>query len=275
MPYVEVDGLSFYVEQDGREGPPVVLLHGFTGSRSAWLSLIPHLWGDYRPIAIDLIGHGRSASPASVERYHMDRAVDDLVAAVRSLGHERAVWLGYSLGGRTALQLAVRHPEAVSALILEGASAGLATEAERVARVEADERLAQLAERDIEAFIDHWESIPLWDSQRANLTEEQQQALRRGRSAQRGEGLANSLRGMGTGTQRWVGDRLSEIRVPVLLMAGSLDTKYCEIAREMAQAIPDATVHLIEGAGHAAHLERPAEFNAAVMAFLGRIRADL
>lgn len=275
MPHVEVNGLSYYIEKDGNGGPAVVMLHGFTGSRSTWLSLIPYLWPDYRPIAVDLIGHGRSASPASVERYAMDRAVDDLVEVVRSLGFERAVWMGYSLGGRTALQVAVRHPEAVSALILEGASPGLETEQERLDRIAADEKLAQLAERDMEAFVDYWQSISLWDSQKENLSEASKMALRQGRLAQRGVGMANSLRGMGTGSQTWVGDRLAEIRVPVLLTAGSLDTKYCGIAREMVAVIPDATLRLIEGAGHCAHLERPAEFNAVVLEFLREVRPRL
>jgi 2-succinyl-6-hydroxy-2,4-cyclohexadiene-1-carboxylate synthase len=275
VPHVEVNGLSYYIEKDGNGGPAVVMLHGFTGSRSTWLSLIPYLWPDHRPIAIDLIGHGRSASPASVERYAMDRAVDDLVEVVRSLGFERAVWMGYSLGGRTALQVAVRHPDAVSALILEGASPGLETEQERLDRIAADEKLAQLAERDMEAFVDYWQSISLWDSQKENLSEASKTALRQGRLAQRGVGMANSLRGMGTGSQTWVGDRLAEIRVPVLLTAGSLDTKYCGIAREMAAVIPDATLRLIEGAGHCAHLERPAEFNAVVLEFLREVRPRL
>lgn len=275
MPHVEVNGLSFYVEKDGNSGPPVIMLHGFTGSRSTWLSLIPYLWADHRPIAIDLIGHGRSASPASVDAYQMDRTVDDLVAVMRALGHERAVWLGYSLGGRTALQVWARHPEAVSALILEGASPGLAREQERAERRAADELLAQLAERDMEAFVDRWQSIPLWDSQKQNLSDASKEALRQGRLAQRGVGMANSLRGMGTGSQTWVGDRLGEVNVPVLLMAGSLDTKYCAIAREMADAMPDARVRLIEDAGHAAHLERPAEFNAAVLDFLREVRPRL
>jgi 2-succinyl-6-hydroxy-2,4-cyclohexadiene-1-carboxylate synthase len=183
--------------------------------------------------------------------------------------------MGYSLGGRTALQVAVRHPEAVSALILEGASPGLETEQERRDRIAADEKLAQLAERDMEAFVDHWQSISLWDSQKENLSEASKTALRQGRLAQRGVGMANSLRGMGTGSQTWVGDRLAEIRVPVLLTAGSLDTKYCGIAREMAAVIPETTLRLIEGAGHCAHLERPAEFNAVVLEFLREVRPRL
>jgi 2-succinyl-6-hydroxy-2,4-cyclohexadiene-1-carboxylate synthase len=269
--HVTVDGLDFWTEVDG-SGPPIVLLHGFTGSRSTWYDFFRAVQGRYTTILIDHIGHGRTASPASVDRYRMDRAVDDLVALVRAVGFERAAWVGYSLGGRTALQVAVRHPEAVGALVLEGASPGLETEAERQERIAADERLARMIEEEgIEKFVDYWGSIPLWASQEQTLSESQRTVLRQQRLAQRGIGQANSLRGMGTGAQTWLGDRLQEINVPVLLTAGRLDTKYVQIAEEMANAIPDARVRVIEEAGHAAHLERPDAFNTAVLEFLNEV----
>jgi len=272
MPHVTVDGLDFWAEVEG-SGPPVVLLHGFTGSRTTWFDLVAVAKKEFTTIAIDHIGHGRTASPATVERYRMDRAVDDLVEVVRALGHERAVWVGYSLGGRTALNVTCRHPEAVAALVTEGASAGLATEAERAARVEADERLAQMIEQDgLETFVDHWESISLWDSQQQTLSGPQRAALRQQRLAQRAVGMANSLRGMGTGSQSWLGDQLAQISVPVLLTAGRLDTKYVQLAEEMATAIPDSRVRIIEGGGHAAHLEQPQAFNSVVMEFLREVR---
>ncbi|MGE3960316.1 MAG: 2-succinyl-6-hydroxy-2,4-cyclohexadiene-1-carboxylate synthase [Dehalococcoidia bacterium] len=275
MPHVTVDGLDFWADVEG-SGPPVILLHGFTGSRTTWYDLVAAASKEFRTVAIDHIGHGRTASPASVDRYQMDRAVDDLVAVVRSLGHERAIWVGYSLGGRTALQVACRHPEAVAALVCEGASPGLETQAERDARIAADERLAQMIEQDgLETFVDHWESISLWDSQKQTLSEAQRAALRQQRLAQRGVGLANSLRGMGTGSQSWLGDRLAEISVPVLLTAGRLDTKYVQIAEEMGAVIPGARVRIIEGGGHAAHLEQPQAFNAVVLEFLREVRSPV
>ncbi len=274
MPHITVDGLDFWAEVEG-SGPPVVLLHGFTGSRTTWFDLVAAAKKDFTTIAIDHIGHGRTASPAEVDRYQMDRAADDLVAVVRQLGHERAAWVGYSLGGRTALQVTCRHPEAVAALVTEGASVGLETDAERVARIAADEALARLAERDLEAFVDHWGSISLWDSQKETLSGPQRAALKQQRMAQRAIGLANSLRGMGTGSQTWLGNQLAQIDVPVLLTAGRLDTKYVQIAEEMAAAIPDARVRIIEGGGHAAHLEQPQAFNSVVLEFLREVRPRL
>ena len=266
---VEIDGLAIHVDVAG-EGPPLVLLHGFTGASDTWGDLVGTLGGEYRTIAPDLVGHGRSEAPEAVARYAIRRAAADLVALLRALGHERAAWLGYSLGGRVALQIAVDHPEAVAALLLEGASPGIADEAEREARRSSDEALAGRIERDgVEAFVDEWEQVPLFASQRA-LPAEARAAVRATRLAQRAQGLANSLRGMGAGAQAPLHERLPSIAAPALLMAGSLDTKYVAIAREMARTLPDATIEVIEGAGHAAHLERPEAFVQVVRDFLRR-----
>ena len=267
MARVDVDGLGLHAEVAG-SGPPLVLLHGFTGSAGTWSGLTAALAADYTVIAPDLIGHGRSDAPEDVDRYRMPRAVDDLVALVRQLGHGRAAWLGYSLGGRTALQLVVQHPEAVEALILEGASPGIADGDERAARVASDEAMAERIERDgVEAFVDTWERVPLFATQ-LSLPAETRAAIRATRTANTATGLANSLRGMGAGAQDPLLDRVAGITVPTLLIAGELDTKYVEIARDMARTMPDATMHLIEGAGHAAHLERPEAFQRPLLEFL-------
>ena len=269
MPRFHVDGLGLHADVTGT-GPPLVLLHGFTGSAGTWSGLTAALAADYTVIAPDLIGHGRSDAPEDVERYRMARAAADLVALVRQLGHERAAWLGYSLGGRTALQLVVDHPEAVETLILEGASPGIADDEERAARVRSDEAMAERIERDgVEAFVDTWEQVPLFASQLA-LPAETRAAIRATRAANTATGLANSLRGMGAGAQEPVLDRLAAIACPTLLIAGELDTKYVEIAGDMACTMPDATMHAIEGAGHAAHLERPEAFQRPLLEFLRR-----
>ena len=137
MTRVEIDGLALNVELAG-EGPPVVLLHGFTGAAAGWGPVVELLTPEFTTIAIDIVGHGQSDAPPEVDRYAMERCANDLVAAVRSLGHERAAWLGYSMGGRTALQLATLRPDAVSALVLEGATPGLIGK-DRIARMIPDQ----------------------------------------------------------------------------------------------------------------------------------------
>ncbi len=272
MTRMEIDDLGLNVEVAGR-GPPVVLLHGFTGSTATWAELVETLRAEFTTIAVDIVGHGQSDAPETTERYEDDRCAEDLSRLLRSMGHERACWLGYSMGGRVALQIAVHHRDVVSSLVLEGASPGLRSESERAERRRSDEALADRIEADgVPAFVDEWERLPLFASQ-AQLTSEARERVRAERLANRAHGLANSLRGGGTGAQPPLHDRLSYVQAPTLLLAGELDTKFAGIAEEMARSLPDATMHLIEGAGHAAHLERPEAFGAEVLDFLRRVHA--
>ncbi len=272
MAQVEVDGLQLHVEQQG-SGPTVVLLHGFTGSTTTWGSLTELLSPEFEVIAIDIVGHGESDAPAEVDRYRMERCTDDLVAVLAKLGHERATWLGYSMGARTALQLAVRHPKGVDALVLEGVTAGLPDAAERAARIASDEVLAnRLDAEGLEAFIDFWQSIGLWDTQ-VGMPAERIAALREQRMGSDPVGLANSLRGMGAGAQEPVTDHLGEVNAPVLLVAGSLDQKFTGIAQELLDALPRAEFAAIEGVGHAAHFEDAGAFNSVVLEYLRRMHS--
>ncbi len=272
MTRVEIDGLGINVEVAG-SGPPVVLLHGFTGSAAGWSDLASNLAPEFTTLAIDIVGHGLTDAPEAVDRYRMRRCVVDLAEVIRELGQDRATWLGYSMGARTALQVAVWRPDVVGALVLEGGTPGLRTQQERDDRVAADEVLAQRLENEgVEPFIDYWESIPLFASQR-RMPEEAQAAVRTGRLKNRAIGLANSLRGMGTGSQDDVTDRLPKLRQPVQIITGALDEKFTAIGREMAQALPDATMTVIDDAGHAAHVERPAAFAEIVLDFLRRVHA--
>ena len=268
---VAVDGLTYHVERAGvGAGPALVLLHGFTGSTATWAPFLPAFAREFDTVAIDLPGHGATDAPGDPARYRMERTVADLAAILERLGIGRAAWLGYSLGGRVALGVAALAPSRVVALVLEGASPGIADPAERAARVRADEALAARIERDgIERFVDEWAGLPLFASQ-ARLPAEIRTAHRRQRLANSPLGLANSLRGIGQGAQPPLHDRLGEITAPALLLAGAEDAKFRRLAAEMAAAMPAAEVLVIEGAGHAAHLEQPRAFEEAVLAFVRR-----
>ena len=239
------------------DGPPLVLLHGFTGSAAAWGDLARRLAARRRVIAFDLPGHGASPAPRDPTDARLPQVADALVRALASLGVRDADWIGYSLGARTALHVAVAHPEAVKSLILEGGSPGIADSVERAARAEADARLADAIERDgLEHFVDDWLAQPLFATQTrlpAGVRARERARRLRGSAA----GYAASLRATGTGTQEPLWERLAEIRARVLLVAGALDVKFCAIAHAMAAALRDARVAIVPGAGHAVHLERP------------------
>lgn len=261
------DGLSLHVEVDG-EGPPLVLLHGFTGSAETWRLLVSRMRGRWMTVAIDLPGHGGSTSPADPARYALPRFADDLARTLDELSIDRTALLGYSLGGRSALQFAVRHPGRLSALVLESTSAGLVGAEERKARAASDAELALFIEREgIDAFVARWENLPLWSSQDA-LPADARAALRAQRRLNVPHGLANSLRGAGAGAVGALTEELRTIGTPTLLIAGALDEKYVAAAKQMAGAIPVVRVSIVESAGHAVHFERPDEFGRIVEDFL-------
>ena len=246
----------------------LVLLHGFTGCALGWgAHLDAFASAGFRAIALDMLGHGASDAPSNPRRYTMEHCHKDILAALTELGVQsgEAILLGYSMGGRIALYTALSG--FFRAVILEGASPGLAAESEREQRRASDEALAATIEREgIAAFVERWESLPLFASQRA-LPESVRVSLHLQRLSNRIEGLANSLRGAGTGAQPQLYDRLPELTVPVLLLAGELDTKYSAIARDMALRLPRAEVRIIASAGHTVHLERPEQFDNVVLDF--------
>lgn len=248
-------------------GPPLILLHGFTGSSTSWWTVRHELNQHVRTLSIDVIGHGASSAPDNPDRYGFARVVDDLAEIARTLAVGPAIWLGYSMGGRLALGLALRHPEIVSALALESATPGIRDEQERAIRRVADEKLASQIERQgIEKFVADWEYAPMWDSQRRlpEATLARQRAVRSSHSA---VGLANSLRGMGQGAQPSYWDDLATLHMPVLLIAGELDSKYTRIAQEMHELLPNSTLAFANDVGHAVHLEAPSFFADRVIEF--------
>ncbi len=189
-----------------------------------------------------------------------------------ALGIQRASVLGYSLGGRAALRFALDHAERIESLIIESASPGNLDEAQRAERRARDLELADAIEREgVPSFVDRWEKLPLWASQ-ATLPDEVRSRLRAQRLRNLPSGLANSLRGAGAAVDTPVADRLINIAVPTLLVAGALDTKYVTFGQLMERLMPRARLTVVEGAGHAAHLEQPEAFATLVAEFLDALR---
>ncbi|HLL79760.1 MAG TPA: 2-succinyl-6-hydroxy-2,4-cyclohexadiene-1-carboxylate synthase [Ktedonobacteraceae bacterium] len=272
--FVLVDDMRLGYEERGENGgSTLVLLHGFTGSAAGWGSHLDALaaYGT-RVIAFDLPGHGRSDAPIETRLYSFDACQHLVLDALRELGvgQGEATLLGYSMGGRIALYLALSGY--FSALVLESASPGLQDPVEREQRRASDEALATSIERDgVRAFVERWEKLPLFASQE-KLPLETREALRRQRLKNRASGLAQSLRGAGTGIQPPLHDRLPSLHLPVLLLAGELDAKFSASARSMAGALPQAQLCIVPGAGHTIHLERPGEFDMLVGAFIQKGR---
>jgi len=248
---------------------PLVLLHGFTGTGEFWLPVANRL-PRRRCIFPDLPGHGGTNAPGPAGEWRLDRAADEVAQLLDRLGVERFTLAGYSMGGRLALSLALRHPDRVAALVLIGATPGIEDESERAARAKADATLADSIERDgIEAFSRAWEANPLFATQ-AEMDEPLRASMRAQRLAQDPAKLAAALRAFGTGEQPPVHDKLAQLAMPVLAMAGELDPKFSAIAAAMAARIPGAAVRIVPGAGHAVPLERATECAQEIETFLTR-----
>ncbi|MDA0312597.1 MAG: 2-succinyl-6-hydroxy-2,4-cyclohexadiene-1-carboxylate synthase [Gemmatimonadetes bacterium] len=243
-----------------------VLLHGFTGASTSWGSGIVDGLASVglAPVLVDLPGHGRHAAEVDPAGFTLRAALD----LVSQAGDRPADLIGYSMGGRVALHFAAERPGSVRRLVLESASPGLATGAERSARREADESLASRIEtRGVEAFIDTWERLPLFASQ-VSLPDHVRLSHRLHRLRNCESGLAGALRGLGTGALPSLWDRLPEIECPTLLLVGEHDAKVADVGARMASKIPRATLVVVPDAGHTVHLERPEAWLAAVGSFL-------
>jgi len=255
--------LNYFVEGDG---PAVTLLHGFTQSGRSWREVIATMPAGWRWIVPDLRGHGETrlqpGAPCT-----MDACTADLEMLWDHLGIDRTHLVGYSMGGRLALNVAARRPERLISLLTVGAHAGLEGEA-RESRRQGDEALAQRIEKDcLEAFINYWTALPLFAGlERRGPSFIAQVHAERMRNTT--AGLAASLRGMGAGEMEPLWDQLGRVMLPSTFVAGQLDHGYVASARRLESIVPNSRVEIVLRAGHAVHQERPEAFARALAAHL-------
>ena len=224
-------------------GTPQVFLHGFTQTSRSWDPYVALLDQSTPMLRVDMPGHGRST------HIRADLpATADLIAAQCGL----ADYIGYSMGGRVALHVALQHPQCVRRLVLISATAGIANPDERQKRRSDDAVLADsIKDLGVPQFINQWLAQPLF----SRLPTSQADVSDRCRNTV--EGLAQSLRDSGTGSQESLWERLHELTMPVLLIVGEEDVKFCKIAHEMKALIGDnARLEMIAEAGHTVHLEQ-------------------
>jgi len=262
--YRHVNQIKYRVDIQG-EGPPVFVLHGFTGSLHTWNQLVENHKDSFQFIRVDLPGHGGTIGDSD---FTLESVCGDLNDLLDELSLQNVHVLGYSMGGRTALSFAMLHPTRVRSLILESASPGLDSTHEQLARQVKDEGLAEEIENNgVEQFVDKWENLPMFESQK-NLSSDVQESIRQERLNQSASGLAASLRGMGTGVQPSWWDKLSIFPRKVLLLTGEKDDKFCNISKEMNEHFQHSTHKIVSQAGHAIHVEQPRIFGTIVREFL-------
>lgn len=250
--------MELYAERAG-SGPPIVLVHGFTQTRRCWGPAAEELALDHEVIRVDAPGHGRSSD---VRAGLLDGG--RLLAAQG--GH--ATYLGYSMGARFCLHVALTDPALVAGLVLIGGTAGIEDPDERAARRAQDLRTAdRITSEGLEAFLDWWLAQPLFAGLSADA------AFGAERLENTPDGLRSSLEQAGTGAQDPAWRQLGGLDMPVLVIAGERDSKFATLGERMAREIgSNATLALVPGAGHAAHLEQPVAFLAALRPWLAEHR---
>jgi 2-succinyl-6-hydroxy-2,4-cyclohexadiene-1-carboxylate synthase len=246
--------------------PAAVFLHGFMGSSEDWREVAEVLSAGRYCVAVDLPGHGGSVG-LPPEAYTMEGAARAVIETLDERGVGSATFVGYSMGGRLALYLALRRPERCAGLFLESASPGLENAAERAARRGADgAKAARLESGSFEEFVRDWYRQPLFASLARDgelLRRTIGERLRNDPSE-----LAKSLRGMGAGAQPSLWGDLAGLRVPSLAVAGELDAKFVAISRRMAALAHGMRAAVVPDAGHNVRVEAPVAYLALLRGFL-------
>jgi 2-succinyl-6-hydroxy-2,4-cyclohexadiene-1-carboxylate synthase len=235
------------------------------GSGADWLPLVPD-WNCYS-LMPDLPGHGANFMLDLTQPLDLDILTTQFIAWLDTLGLAEIDLLGYSMGGRLALHVAVTHPQRIKRLILESANPGLIDSVARQARAKWDDEQAMLlTEMGLAQFLEHWYNLPLFQSlhrQPARLL-----ALKQQRQQHQPLALAKVIRDLSPGRQRPLWSKLADLPMPVLLVAGALDSKYMELLTAMQPQIPQAKLVILPQSGHNVHYEQPELFGQTVQAGL-------
>jgi pimeloyl-ACP methyl ester carboxylesterase len=241
--------------QDGGQGSPVLLGHGYSATGRMWDGQRAALGDGYRIISWDMRGHGQTESPSDPKQYSAALTVADMRALLGHCGVERAVIGGLSLGGYVSLVFYLAHPEMVRALVICDSGPGYRNAEARTAwNARANERAAELETKGLEAL--------------AGRSREMREAMGHHRSAQ---GLAHAARGMLAQEGSEVIDGLGSIKVPTLIIVGDHDQPFLAPCEYMAKKIPGARLQIIPGAGHSSNLDQSAIFNRVLSDFLGNL----
>jgi pimeloyl-ACP methyl ester carboxylesterase len=247
MPFVDCNGVKIYYETHG-DGPPLLLSHGYSASSHMWAGQIDAFSRKYKLILWDMRGHGRSDYPEDQSQYSEEATVDDMAAVLDAVSAQTAIIGGLSLGGYMSLAFHCKYPERTRALLIIDTGPGYKNDE---ARAQWNERAIQTGER-----FDR-EGLP------RNGSAETREAPHRD-----AKGLARAARGMLAQRDARVIESLPDIKVPSLVVVGANDTPFLKASDYMAAKIPRAQKVIIPGAGHAANIDQPELFNAAILNFL-------
>jgi 2-succinyl-6-hydroxy-2,4-cyclohexadiene-1-carboxylate synthase len=267
---MEVNGVKIYYEQTG-DGEAIVFLHGYTGSGRDWANQIPVVSKKFKTITVDHRGHGKSDAPPEEDKYLIDIFSEDYYALLTKLGISKCCLVGHSMGGFTALQFVLDHPEIVKALVLVDTSSGewdvvpgyaeLRAKLDEIARAEGTEAAFEYDCANNPARIERFTKHP-------ELKEVARQRVKN-TSVDGYIYVAGSF-----GKWKPVTDRLNEINVPTLIFWGDEDLGFEKPSKILRDNIKGAELITAHGAGHSPHEEAPDFFNDILSSFLSEIKWD-
>lgn len=260
MPQVELDGRWSVGYEDSGTGDPVLFMHGMAMTRASWLPVLGGLEG-YRPLVLDIPPHGSSRplkGPLT-----MFALAEMLAAFLRRLGHEQAHVAGHSFGGALALRFAAEFPQMTRSLIMVNSNAAAAgQDAQERARQGLPRMAAAVRARGMAALRESWVN----PSRNRRLPEGLRARIERDFETMDAEAFAAFVdEAM---PDSWGLPHLARVHAPTLIFLGTRDSEFLKNHVRLVEGLRDVQVVRLEGAGHAAHLERPAEFRAALTAFL-------
>ncbi len=265
MPQIAVNGIQLHYREAG-QGPPIVLVHGFTGNLRNWALQIPALTREFRTVSLDLRGHGHSDKPARPEDYRLELMAEDVYELVRTLDLAPCYLIGHSMGGMIAQHLILAHPEPFQALVLVDTAA----EMPDGMRTQERARLMEIArEQGMEAVFE--------EQLRLNPAAEQLRSQPALLEVWRQQLLLTSLEAylycaQGMATRKPLLNELPAIEVPTLIICGENDEPFVGPSHRMHERIPGSQLAMIQGAGHTPQMEKAAEFNGVLGEFLSRVR---
>ena len=274
---VQIDNYRFtYFCKGDLSYPAILFLHGFMGDLTEFELTIADISKQFYCVAINLPAHGEidvikqmTDQIADQDDYYTIQSTANLVIKFLDfLRIEQCFLVGYSMGGRLALYLTIYFPQYFHKVVLESASAGLRTAAEKSDRLAKDQKLAteleHLKHHDFRLFLENWYQQSIFASLRSHPNFPQMLEKRLNNSPAQ---LAKSLRNLSIGMQPSLWEKLSENEVPLLLLVGELDLKFVQVNQQMQQLCKLSQLQIVPNCGHNIHFENPNLFIEKIQSF--------
>lgn len=237
--------------------PVILFLHGFMGNINEFNEAMKLLGTDFSYLTLDLPGHGKTQVLGGDEYYKIESTAQGIINLLDNLNIKKCFLVGYSMGGRLALYLTLYFPERFIKVVLESASPGLPTNAERLARIKSDYQITCkliriIDENKFNTFLNNWYNQPIFGNIKNHPA---YQRMLESRLTNNPLELGKSLQFMGTGYQPSLWDKIEENQLPLLLLVGEFDKKFVNINTAMSYRTELAKLQIIKQSGHNTHLE--------------------